>query len=262
MRRGASAVTRSREMSVAFVVAVTVHVAATLGVALLGMRQAWAGSVHREPPVITLETVLIEEAPLAQVALTPPPAAAPAPQPPPPSAPEPTVAPAPPPVPPPAPVQEAPPPDEPRAVTKAEPAPAPDPALAPPAAPEVAAAPAPVPAVPEPVAPASDTPAEAVDARVGAGPAAVGESGALLGILPRYPRSARMRSEEGVVTIRVRVDVKGHASEVSVLASSGHAALDQAAEDAVRRARFAPARQGKQAVPETRDLTFQFKLTE
>jgi periplasmic protein TonB len=57
---------------------------------------------------------------------------------------------------------------------------------------------------------------------------------------PRYPPASRAAREEGLVVLRVLVDERGRAQEVSVLKSSGHVRLDDAARAAVRRALFKP----------------------
>lgn len=57
---------------------------------------------------------------------------------------------------------------------------------------------------------------------------------------PRYPHEARKRRRQGVVLVRVLVDRAGKPSEVRIERSSGHADLDEAAREAVRRAMFKP----------------------
>src|SRR2546425_4583757 len=59
--------------------------------------------------------------------------------------------------------------------------------------------------------------------------------------LPSYPSAAREQGLEGVVVLGVLVGVNGRAVEISVRTSSGARVLDDAAVDAVRRWRFAPA---------------------
>jgi protein TonB len=75
-----------------------------------------------------------------------------------------------------------------------------------------------------------------------AGPRTV--SAAQLGYLvppnPVYPARSRRSGEQGNVTVRVLVDVAGRPSQVVLQASSGHAALDEAALSAVRAAQFRP----------------------
>lgn len=65
---------------------------------------------------------------------------------------------------------------------------------------------------------------------------------------PEYPVEALKARQEGLVVLRVEVDARGHVADASVLTSSGVAALDQAALDAVRRWRFEPARRAGIAV--------------
>ncbi|MBL8670525.1 MAG: energy transducer TonB [Alphaproteobacteria bacterium] len=60
---------------------------------------------------------------------------------------------------------------------------------------------------------------------------------------PVYPRRARELDQQGVVLVRALLDSAGNPDEVLVFQSSGYALLDRAAQDAVRRWRFVPARQ-------------------
>jgi protein TonB len=77
---------------------------------------------------------------------------------------------------------------------------------------------------------------------------------------PEYPRSARLRGEQGRVRLLVQVDLSGRVTHAAVLGSSGHAALDQAAEAAVRRWRFEPATQQGQPVFSTTTVNITFRL--
>lgn len=65
---------------------------------------------------------------------------------------------------------------------------------------------------------------------------------------PAYPAIARRMHEEGKVVLRVFVSEQGAPQEVQMRTSSGHARLDEAALEAVRRWRFVPARRGETAV--------------
>lgn len=58
---------------------------------------------------------------------------------------------------------------------------------------------------------------------------------------PRYPYKSRARGEEGKVILRVVVNRKGRADEITVFQSSGYSRLDKAATKAVRKWRFRPA---------------------
>jgi len=75
-----------------------------------------------------------------------------------------------------------------------------------------------------------------------AGPRTV--SAAQLGYLvppnPVYPARSRKSGDQGNVMVRVLVDAAGRPSQVTLQASSGHAALDEAALSAVRAAQFRP----------------------
>jgi protein TonB len=89
----------------------------------------------------------------------------------------------------------------------------------------------------------SDVPAPPVVANsdlVADGPAEISTVEYLRPPEPRYPPASRAAREEGLVVLRVLVDERGRAQEISVLKSSGHPRLDEAARTAVRRALFKP----------------------
>ena len=83
---------------------------------------------------------------------------------------------------------------------------------------------------------------------------------ALNRIVPVYPRSARRRGREGVVTVEILVSDSGEVSGVEVIAGSGDKDLDSAAVSAVRTARFAPATENGVRVHGSLRLTFEFRL--
>ena len=61
---------------------------------------------------------------------------------------------------------------------------------------------------------------------------------------PVYPALSRRLGEEGKVILRVHVLADGQADEIQLHTASGSPRLDQAAQNAVRRWRFVPARRG------------------
>lgn len=77
---------------------------------------------------------------------------------------------------------------------------------------------------------------------------------------PDYPKGARLRGEQGNVTLEIRVSARGTVEGVEVVASSGFRELDAAAEKAVRAARFTPAQSKGRVVPATVRLTLAFRL--
>ncbi len=79
-------------------------------------------------------------------------------------------------------------------------------------------------------------------------------------VAPEYPAAARRRGIEGFVRIRVRVATDGKPLEASVLESSGHRILDDAALRAARAWRYAPACEAGLAVEGCVDLPFRFRL--
>ena len=79
-------------------------------------------------------------------------------------------------------------------------------------------------------------------------------------IRPKYPRESRIRGEEGDVLLEFEVDASGAVAGVRVARSSGFPALDAAAVEAVRDARFTPAKSGRRAVASSARITLEFKL--
>lgn len=118
------------------------------------------------------------------------------------------------------------------------------------------------PVAPEPVEPsaAATTPV----ARAAAAPEALIEARSDVATLnnpkPPYPLVARRRGLEGEVLLAVHVSREGLASEVHVKQSSGHALLDGAALDTVRRWRFVPAQRGNVRVDSDVEVPIRFRL--
>jgi TonB family protein len=79
-------------------------------------------------------------------------------------------------------------------------------------------------------------------------------------VWPIYPLAARRGGFEGTTILRVNVLADGQVGEVTIEQSAGHAALDEAAKDAVRQWRFEPARRGSDAVPYVVRLPVKFAL--
>lgn len=77
---------------------------------------------------------------------------------------------------------------------------------------------------------------------------------------PRYPMLARRRGQTGTVWLAVTLDADGSPDRLSLLASSGVAALDQAALDAVSHWRFLPYRIDGQALASRVHIPVQFSL--
>jgi protein TonB len=77
---------------------------------------------------------------------------------------------------------------------------------------------------------------------------------------PDYPRQARRRGLEGQVVLEVEVRADGRPGRIDIVASSGHAILDRAALEGLRRWRFQPARHGGRAVDATLRVPVSFRL--
>lgn len=74
----------------------------------------------------------------------------------------------------------------------------------------------------------------------------------------RYPESAAAAGVTGKVRLKVIVDPRGQVEDALVVRSSGDDRLDQAAEEAVRRWRYRPARRAGQAVTATDYVEVEF----
>ena len=77
---------------------------------------------------------------------------------------------------------------------------------------------------------------------------------------PRYPLIARQGGYEGTVWLKVFIDRKGSVRQVKIDRSSGHRALDRAAEAAVKEWRFVPGREGDRAVDMWVTIPIRFAL--
>jgi periplasmic protein TonB len=77
---------------------------------------------------------------------------------------------------------------------------------------------------------------------------------------PHYPPQSRRAREEGLVVLRVLIDVSGHACNINIQRSSGHPLLDEAARSAVQHARFKPYLQGGIARAAMATIPIEFAL--
>lgn len=79
---------------------------------------------------------------------------------------------------------------------------------------------------------------------------------------PVYPLAARNQRWQGRVVLQVAVAASGDPLSVHVVASSGHALLDDSAVAAVRTWRFVPASQGGRPIPGTVDVPVDFRMVD
>jgi len=79
-------------------------------------------------------------------------------------------------------------------------------------------------------------------------------------VTPRYPESARRTGIEGTALLKFLVQADGGVASVTIERSSGHADLDHAAVQAIRRWRFEPARRDRRAVAAWAVLPVEFRL--
>jgi periplasmic protein TonB len=79
---------------------------------------------------------------------------------------------------------------------------------------------------------------------------------------PQYPESARREGREGRVLLRVLIDNRGRSREVEINRTSGSAALDDAAAEAIKHWRFHPALYGDQPVESWLRIPIEFRLAD
>lgn len=220
--------------------AVALHVVGGLGIAAWPATETPAAA--EAPRIIMVNLV----APTAE----PPAAEAPAERPAPPPEPAPA-----PPQPAPPPPQPAPPPSPPAAAPAQRPAP-PDPAPEPPPKPAARATDV---APPAPVVTNAVMPEQIAAVQPVLEPAVWSGNG-LSNPPPPYPRTARLRGQEGTVLLQVQVSTQGHVQSAHVLESSGYDTLDRTALTTVRAWRFQAARRDGTAIPGTVQIPVTFRL--
>ena len=132
--------------------------------------------------------------------------------------------------------------------------------------PAIAAVVSEAPPAPQPAAPAAVAVAEGPPSPVAArAPSAVsgGDLSASMieAVPPRYPYESRRLKEQGTVVLDVLLGPDGRVERIAVRTSSGHARLDKAALDAVRRWRWSPMLRDGQAVAVRGLVEIPFTLT-
>jgi protein TonB len=75
-----------------------------------------------------------------------------------------------------------------------------------------------------------------------------------------YPERARKRNQEGTVVVHALIGPDGKPIEVTVAQSSGHALLDEAAQEAIANCAFVPQKVGGRAVRAIVEIPIPFKL--
>ena len=77
---------------------------------------------------------------------------------------------------------------------------------------------------------------------------------------PAYPRVARESGWEGTVIVRTLIDTNGNPSQIKIRKSCGHPTLDQAAQNAIQRWKFQPAKDGNIPISKWVDIPVKFDL--
>lgn len=79
-------------------------------------------------------------------------------------------------------------------------------------------------------------------------------------LLREYPRALQVRGVEGSVIVWVWIDEKGKVEKYEIRGSSGHLALDEAAERVIPVMKFRPAKERGKAVPVVATLPIKFEV--
>jgi len=77
---------------------------------------------------------------------------------------------------------------------------------------------------------------------------------------PKYPTIARRKGWEGSAVIEIRVDQDGKLLQASIVSKSGKSVLDDAALNALKQCRYAPAQRNGKAVTASKRITVTFLL--
>lgn len=80
-------------------------------------------------------------------------------------------------------------------------------------------------------------------------------------IRPRYPSTALRNNQEGWVDVQYTVNVDGSVSNISVISAEPRHVFDNAAIDALRRAKFSPAMRDGAAIASQQQKRIEFKLS-
>jgi protein TonB len=80
-------------------------------------------------------------------------------------------------------------------------------------------------------------------------------------IRPRYPATALRNNQEGWVDVQYTVNVDGSVSNISVIGAEPRHVFDNAAIDALRRAKFSPAMRDGAAIASQQQKRIEFKLS-
>ena len=84
----------------------------------------------------------------------------------------------------------------------------------------------------------------------------------MIEIEKRYPPWAKSHGLKGTVKMKIHISANGEALDVTVITSSGHEILDEAAVEMMKNAKFAPARRGDKPIESTPTISYKFTLTD
>ena len=77
---------------------------------------------------------------------------------------------------------------------------------------------------------------------------------------PVYPRRAIIKQQQGIVKVKLQIDIKGKASNIEIVESSKYKLLDNSVVDFTKKAEFIPGTINKKPSVTTQIFSFEFIL--
>ena len=81
-------------------------------------------------------------------------------------------------------------------------------------------------------------------------------------ITPPFPAGSRRRNEQGTAKVKVFISAEGQVLKVELITSSGYSALDNAAINAAKNARFKPATRNNKPIQGNLIIAIDFNFTD
>ena len=86
------------------------------------------------------------------------------------------------------------------------------------------------------------------------------EAIAVSGNKPHYPKAAKSKQQQGLITVKFIVTMQGKTKNAQITKSSGHTILDGAMLEFIKKERFMPALKGIEKVTSEQQFSFKFAL--
>lgn len=86
------------------------------------------------------------------------------------------------------------------------------------------------------------------------------EAIAISGNKPHYPQKAKVKKQQGIVTVKFTVNMQGKTKNAQIISSSGHSTLDNVMLEFIKKERFMPALKGIEKVTSEQQFSYTFLL--